>query len=326
MVLAEAVTETDLVKMLMERPPALWAFILARFGPIAVGFGLALAAIIRRQDRKRLGEPPPLPATLTVPFATPEAIGLLVAGFFVLPYVMTWILTGGDLANAPLWTQIVGMGIGSVPVAVLVLLRRQRLRLQAAENPEAFAEDVFGEGTGEGGRAPIGAPTRPPGLARASLLGLKTVCIALMVSTPVALLWTLVIRAMTGEQPPLQTLVNTAIDPSSTYEPWLIAAFGVIIAPLTEEALFRGLLYPAFRRTLVRFGRTETRATWTAAIAVSLLFAAVHGSMLALAPLFVLAMVLTWVMQRTNSLAACIVAHMAHNALSMVPLLVLRMT
>lgn len=325
MVLAEAITETDLVSLLMDKPPALWAFVLARFGPIAFGVGFLIAAFIRRQDRKQRGEAPPLPARLTVPFPTAEALGLLVAGFLVLPYVMTYVFAGGDIQNAPLWAQILGMGIGSVPVAVLVLMRRQRMRLQAVSAPTAFAEDVFGEGPGGAGGAPPLPPTAPPGPKRAAWLGFRALCIALLIGTPVAIAWTFLIQAVTGEQPALQELVNTALDPKSGYEPWLIAGFGIFLAPLTEEALFRGLLYPAFRRTLVRFGRSEKRATWTAAIAVSLLFAAVHGSLLALAPLFVLAMVLTWLMQRTNSLWACIIAHMIHNALSMIPLLVLRL-
>jgi membrane protease YdiL (CAAX protease family) len=174
-------------------------------------------------------------------------------------------------------------------------------------------------------------PTPAPRLAQALKLGLWTVCIALVFATPLAIAWTFLLNALTGETPGLQGLVQTALNPDATYEPWLIAGFGVLIAPFAEEALFRGMLYPALRSALARFrGAGDTplwvarRAMWVSAVVVSALFAAVHGNALAMAPLFALAMVLTWIFEKTNSLAACVFAHAVHNALSMVPLLFLR--
>ena len=325
MVLAEALTEAQLLETLMEKPTAMWAFILARFGPIAVGLGLAIALLIKRQDRKTLGQPAPPMARVTVPFRLAEAGALLAAGFFILPAVALYLVTGGDLDSASLWVRVGAMSAGTLPVAILVVLRRQRMRLQALDNDERV-DEVFGDGDSTGRLALItGAPTKPPRMGKAFKQGMGAVCLALLVSTPVAIAWTFLIQAITGEMPALQGLVQDALDPNATYEPWLIAGYGVLVAPFVEEALFRGLLYPALQQTMLATGSSAKRATWISAIVVSALFAAVHGNWLALAPLFVLAMVLTWLLQRTNSLAACVIAHAAHNAFAMVPVLVLKL-
>ena len=62
------------------------------------------------------------------------------------------------------------------------------------------------------------------------------------------------------------------------------------------------------------------RSPIPAALLSSLLFAAVHGSLTALVPLFVLALVLCWVYERSGSLVAPVVVHMLNNATSLLPL------
>lgn len=324
MVLAEALTEAELLDILLKKPAAMWAFVLARFGPVAIGFGLAIWGLIRRQDRKRMGVPPLPMARVTVPFDLGQAALLLAAGFFIVPGVALYVLTGGDAEGASLWVQIGAMALGSVPVAVLVALRRQRLMLQAADRATQVA-DAFSDEAVAAPPVLDDLPTPPPSLGRATLLGLGAVCVALLVSTPLAIGWTLLIQAVTGEPPSLQGLVQDALDPDATYEPWLIAGYGVLLAPFVEEALFRGLMYPALYRVLARMAPDGSRRPmWVAMLVISLLFAVVHGNLLAIVPLFALAMVLNWVFQRTNSLAAVVVAHAAHNALSMIPVLMLR--
>ena len=109
--------------------------------------------------------------------------------------------------------------------------------------------------------------------------------------------------------------VKVGLGPANAFQPWLIALFGAFVAPFTEEAVFRGLLYPSLRKVL-------PGGAFGAAVAVSLLFAAIHGSLVAFVPLFVLAMLLAGVMERTNSLLACVVVHAIHNGTSLVPMMV----
>jgi membrane protease YdiL (CAAX protease family) len=89
----------------------------------------------------------------------------------------------------------------------------------------------------------------------------------------------------------------------------LLAGFGVLIAPLVEEILFRGFLYPALSR-------------WSgvvpAVIITSAGFALLHGAQLAysLVPLlliFVVGAVLTITRAVTKSVATSVLVHMAYN-------------
>ena len=95
-------------------------------------------------------------------------------------------------------------------------------------------------------------------------------------------------------------------NPSSGY---LLAAFGVLVAPLVEELFFRGFLYPALAR-------------WTGSIIAIVItaaaFAALHGTQLAyswapLLVLFVVGTVLTVIRARKGSVATCVIVHMGYN-------------
>ena len=89
----------------------------------------------------------------------------------------------------------------------------------------------------------------------------------------------------------------------------LLAAFGVLVAPLMEELIFRGFLYPALAR-LTRVG--------PAVVITAGGFALLHGTQLgyAWAPLLVLlivGLVLTVARVVTRSVAVCVLMHMAYN-------------
>jgi membrane protease YdiL (CAAX protease family) len=91
---------------------------------------------------------------------------------------------------------------------------------------------------------------------------------------------------------------------------YLLMAFGVLVAPLVEELLFRGLIFPLAARTLGVIGGT---------VLTALLFSLVHQSQLAQAwaPLLVIfgvGLVLTTIRARTNSLAASWIVHFSYNA------------
>ena len=90
---------------------------------------------------------------------------------------------------------------------------------------------------------------------------------------------------------------------------FLLAAFGIFIAPFVEEMLFRGFLYPALSRWT---GMTPS------IIITAACFALMHGIQLAysLIPLlliFFVGAVLTMVRARTNSVATSVLVHMAYN-------------
>lgn len=96
-------------------------------------------------------------------------------------------------------------------------------------------------------------------------------------------------------------------------EDWMVlvvmSLLAVVVAPLTEEVIFRGYLYPAARHFCGR---------WPAAVFSGLVFAAAHGNVLALVPLFILALVLVFVYRLTGSIWAPIACHAIFNGATVV--------
>ena len=87
-----------------------------------------------------------------------------------------------------------------------------------------------------------------------------------------------------------------------------LVAFGlvtVVLVPLAEELVFRGILYPAIKC----YGFPRLALWGTAA-----LFAAIHFNLAIFLPLLLLALVLTWLYEKTDNLFAPIVAHSLFNA------------
>jgi len=85
------------------------------------------------------------------------------------------------------------------------------------------------------------------------------------------------------------------------------AVAAVVLAPVCEEALFRGVLFGGLRR---RF------AFWPAASISALLFAVMHGDPVRLPALFVTGLFLAGVFERTRRLAAPMVAHLTLNLIA----------
>lgn len=88
-----------------------------------------------------------------------------------------------------------------------------------------------------------------------------------------------------------------------------LAAVTIVLAPVAEEMLFRGILYPWIKQA--GFPRL---ALWGTAI----LFAAIHLNLVTFVPLTVLALGLTLLYERTDNLSAPIAAHALFNAMNFV--------
>jgi membrane protease YdiL (CAAX protease family) len=97
--------------------------------------------------------------------------------------------------------------------------------------------------------------------------------------------------------------------------PWTrayLAGFAIVLAPMAEEFVFRGLLFS----TACALGWRRTG--W---IGVSGLFALIHFNAPTFLPLFVLALALTWLYEKTEGLLAPILAHSLFNAANLALLL-----
>ncbi|HUA37951.1 MAG TPA: type II CAAX endopeptidase family protein [Candidatus Sulfopaludibacter sp.] len=106
---------------------------------------------------------------------------------------------------------------------------------------------------------------------------------------------------------------ETAVKVLTSAQAWWLRAylgvFTVAIAPVAEEFIFRGMLYPLIKQS------GWPRLAW---VGVSVLFAAVHWDAAAFLSLFLLALVLTWLYEKTDNLLAPITAHALFNAVNLV--------
>jgi membrane protease YdiL (CAAX protease family) len=110
-----------------------------------------------------------------------------------------------------------------------------------------------------------------------------------------------------GQVPELQLAVKM-LQESPSGGQLVVYGFGaVVLAPVAEEMLFRGILYPTLKQS------GYPRLAWWAS---SLLFASTHMNLLAFVPLTFLALVLAWLYERTANLLTPIVTHVLFNAVN----------
>lgn len=84
-----------------------------------------------------------------------------------------------------------------------------------------------------------------------------------------------------------------------------IVIMSLIIAPIGEEALMRGLIYPVLRRKL---------SVTSTIVITALLFAMLHGNLVQIVLTIPLGIALGYLYERTHNLLACISMHMLFNA------------
>lgn len=167
---------------------------------------------------------------------------------------------------------------------------------------------------------------RPGGLARLGissavlpkglLWGLPAACIIVPLTYGMAYLVRFVWDALGLEHPlahPFLRILQEHSDPALLVT---VIVSAVVIAPVFEELLFRGHMQTAIIYTLDRSGRSA-RSRWIGIVLVSLLFAAVHGELWMMPPIFLLSVCLGYVYERSGNLWTAILIHSAFNASGM---------
>jgi len=164
-------------------------------------------------------------------------------------------------------------------------------------------------------------PTRYARDLRYGLLGLLA-AIPLVFMTIQA---TVLIGQLFGQEAPtlahetLKVLVDTDSVPAIV----LMVVSAVIMAPFLEEGIFRGLIQSVMAETLGEDRR------WPILIVASFVFAMMHTDLStwanwqALPGLFVLALVMGWLYERTGSLWPSVIVHVGFNTLNIVMALLL---
>lgn len=121
-----------------------------------------------------------------------------------------------------------------------------------------------------------------------------------------------------GQEAPVlaHDMLKMLVDSDSTLGSALIAVSAILVAPILEEAIFRGIV----QSVMVEVAGEAKR--WSIVIIAALVFAMIHANTAtwenwqALPGLFVLGLVLGWLYERSGSLWPSIVVHMGFNTLN----------
>lgn len=112
-----------------------------------------------------------------------------------------------------------------------------------------------------------------------------------------------------GQNPEMQDVVRWVLEEKSLFVLVSLIFFGIVIAPVIEEIMFRGFLQPALKNF---FGGRY------AIVLSASLFAGVHMDIFAFFQIFILGMLLGYLYEKTQTLVASIIVHVLHNSLTLV--------
>jgi membrane protease YdiL (CAAX protease family) len=142
---------------------------------------------------------------------------------------------------------------------------------------------------------------------------LTTAGMTILILPAVWLLQYLSVLALTrlGWPPEEQTAVALIAGAKSWWMRAYLGLFAAVLAPVAEEFIFRGMLYPLVKQL------GSPRCAW---LGVNAIFALIHLDLGTLLPLFALALALTWLYERTDNLLAPIAAHSLFNVANLVVL------
>jgi hypothetical protein len=107
------------------------------------------------------------------------------------------------------------------------------------------------------------------------------------------------------DQPAVELIVNA----KSLWLRGYLMFFAMVLAPVAEEFIFRGVLFPFIKQL------GWPKLAW---FGVSFLFALIHVNAVTFVPLFVLALVFAWLYEKTDCLLAPIAAHSLFNTANLV--------
>lgn len=152
---------------------------------------------------------------------------------------------------------------------------------------------------------------RGPRLAHALLLAVFTTAVVLPIMLELEQVSVVVLNKL-GWPPEDQAAVALVLNTKLLWSRIYLGVFTIVIAPLAEEFIFRGVLFPFIKNL------GWPRLAW---FGVSALFALIHVNAATFVPLFVFALALTWLYQKTDNLLAPITAHALFNAVNFTLLL-----
>jgi len=227
---------------------------------------------------------------LAVPKWKPETVVWLVLGVFVFVGVgsLLGMLLRGDAApeSAPSVLRIL-VSAATFQIGALALTWRFLIK-----NETDWA-------SGFGLRVQAG---------KAIWLGALAVLLFLPVGWSLQMLCVKVLQTM-GIEPAEQLALVALRNSGSAAQIIALGIVTIILAPVAEEILFRGVLYSA----IAQYGHRQI-GVWMS----SVIFALIHANVAIFIPLLALALLLVWLYERTGNLLAPITAHAVFNAINFI--------
>jgi len=209
-------------------------------------------------------------------------LGCMYGGFF-LGWVALRLSGSGTESPAPDWKILALVPAGQILVLVLLL--------RFVREHGIGCKEGFGFGVARG---------------RTLLLGGLTGCFLFVGARGLQAASALVMEQL-RMKPREQSVVELLRTSESHAAQIVLGVAAILLAPVVEEMLFRGILYPAIKRS----GHPHV-ALWCTSIA----FAAIHCNLATFVPLTFLALLLVWLYERAGNLLAPITAHSLFNALN----------
>lgn len=214
---------------------------------------------------------------------------LIIAGASLLPKAATYLdndFLGPAAYDGEWWQVVVGAAfqLGMLGGALVgFFISYFSTRASRADTPP---------------QPPLEPPTRRPILA-----GITTFAIILPLIMGIGFLWkTLMSRfGFSTDEQAMVELFRNASSPALLVALMILA---VVVAPLTEEVVFRAFL---FRFLRLHFPR------WLALTVSSAIFALLHGNLVAFVPLFAVGLFFALAYERTGRLAVPVIAHALFN-------------
>jgi len=136
-----------------------------------------------------------------------------------------------------------------------------------------------------------------------ALSGIATFLISLPILSVVSIVWQALLQ-LCGIPAEKQDLIDIFANAKSPGLLLYMIALAAVIAPLTEELLFRAGLF--------RYARTRL-PRWAALLVPALLFGALHANLASFAPLVALGIIFSLAYERTGRIGTTIVAHGLFN-------------
>ena len=213
---------------------------------------------------------------------------LIIAGAMLLPKAATYLsndVLGPAAHDSDWWQVMIGAAfqLGMLGGALISFLITS---LSARTAPAIVAE-----------------PSLEPCTCRPILAGVTTFAIVLPLVTGIGFAWKALLTKF-GFSVDEQEMVDLFRNASSPALLGAMVILAVVIAPLTEEIVFRAFL---FRFLRIHFPR------WLALTSSALIFALLHGNILAFLPLFALGFFFSYAYERTGRIAVTMIAHALFN-------------